>query len=125
VTGFANSNEDDGNGVGRLLGGQGGQCPCGGHDDVNLERNKFGRKSGEPIVLPCGISVLDQDVTALDVTEFTQTFEESLARRRGATSEVGRQVAYSSDLGRLLGLGGNRAEKPTENKQGAETEPHS
>ena len=29
-----------------------------GQDDINLERNEFGRKSGEPLALPFGISVL-------------------------------------------------------------------
>ncbi len=41
------------------------------HDDINLERNQFGRKSGEPLELPLGISIYDHDVAALDVTEVT------------------------------------------------------
>jgi hypothetical protein len=86
-----------------LLGGQGGGCGC-GHDDINLERNQFGRKSGEPLVLPLGISVFDHDVAALDVTEVTQSLEEGLSQV-GERGQVGRQEAYSSDLGLLLGLG--------------------
>ena len=81
-----------------------------GHDDINLERNQFGRKSGEPLELPLGISVFDHDVAALDVTEVTQSLEEGLAQV-GGSGQVGRQVAYSSDLGRLLGLGGERRRK--------------
>jgi len=38
-----------------------------GHDDINLERNQFGRKSGVPLELPLGISVFNDDVAALDV----------------------------------------------------------
>ena len=50
----------------------------GGHDDINLERNQFGRKSGEPLGLPLGISVFDHDVATLDVTEVTQSLTEGL-----------------------------------------------
>jgi hypothetical protein len=33
---------------------------------INLDRNQFGRKSGEPLELPLGISVFDHHVPALD-----------------------------------------------------------
>ena len=89
-----------------MLGGQGVGCAW-GHDDINLERNQFGRKSGEPLELPLGISVFDHDVAALDVTEVTQSLEEGLAQV-GTSGQVARQVAYSSDLGRLLGVRGDR-----------------
>ena len=71
---IGSSSEDNGEGPGRLLGGQGGGCAW-GHDDINLERNQFGRKSGEPLELPLGISVFDHDVAALDVTEVTQSLD--------------------------------------------------
>jgi hypothetical protein len=77
------------------------------HDDINLERNQFGRKSGEPLGLPLGISVFNHDVATLDVTEVTQSLAEGLPQV-GASGHVERQEAYSSDLGRLLGLGGER-----------------
>src|SRR5204862_1727149 len=63
--------------LGCLPGGQGGGCRW-GHDDINLERNQFGRKSWEPLELPLGISVFDHDVAALDVTEVTQSLTEGL-----------------------------------------------
>jgi hypothetical protein len=69
-----------------LLGGLGGECGW-GHDDINLERNQFGRKSGEPIGLPLGISVFDHDVAALDVPEVTQPLEEGLCQV-GVTGQV-------------------------------------
>ncbi|MGH7356544.1 MAG: hypothetical protein ACRELS_18450, partial [Candidatus Rokuibacteriota bacterium] len=71
------------------------------------DSNQFGRKSGEPLELPLGISVFNHDVAALDVAEVTQSLKEGLARA-GVTGQVKRQVAYSSDLGRLLRLGGGR-----------------
>src|SRR5262245_12269324 len=42
---IGSNSEDNGDSVGRLLGGQGMGLAC-GHDDINLERNQFGRKSG-------------------------------------------------------------------------------
>jgi hypothetical protein len=91
--------------MGRVLvacfGGQRGECACGGHDDINLESNQFGRENGEPLGLPLGISVFDHEVAALDVPEVTQSLEEGLSQV-GASGV--RQHAYSSDLGRLLGL---------------------
>jgi hypothetical protein len=54
-----------------------------GQDDINLERNQFGRKSGEPLGLPLGISVFDHEVAALDVTEITQSLTEGLAQGGG------------------------------------------
>jgi hypothetical protein len=47
-----------------LLGGQGGGGAS-DKDDINLERNQFGRKSGEPLELPLGISVFNHDVAAV------------------------------------------------------------
>jgi hypothetical protein len=88
-----------------LLGGQGGRCASSGHDDINLERSKFGRKSGEPLGLPLGISVFNHDVAALDVPEVTQSLTEGLVQL-GVSGRVEGQEAYSRDLGRLLGLGG-------------------
>jgi hypothetical protein len=72
------SSEHNGEGPGRLLGGQSGGCASGRDDDINLERNQFGRKSGEPLELPLGISVFDHEVAALDVTKVTQSLTEGL-----------------------------------------------
>ena len=57
-------------------------CAC-RHDDINLERNQFGRKSGEPLELPLGISVFNHDVATLDVTEVTQSLTEGLRQVGG------------------------------------------
>src|SRR6266545_6002325 len=103
------SNKDNGDSRSRLLGHTGAECASFGHDDINLERNQFGRKSGEPLELPLGISVFNHDVAALDVTEITQSLTEGLVLV-GAGGEVGVQVAYSSDVGRLLPLSAERRE---------------
>ena len=105
---IANGSEDDGEGRRRLLGGQSGEGASGGHDDIDLERNQLGRKSGEPLGLPCGIPVFDQEVTTLDVPEVTQSLKEGLSCTGIGDRQVRRQVAYSSDPPRLLPLGGER-----------------
>ena len=79
----------------------------GGHDDINLERDQFGRESGEPLGLPLGIRVFDHDVATLNVTEVTQFLQEGFSQV-GASGRGAPQPADSRDLGRLLGLGGER-----------------
>src|SRR5713101_5939239 len=102
--------EDNRDSPGRLLGGQGGGCASSGNDHINLERNQFGRKSGEPLELPLGISDFDHDVAAFDVTEVTQASTEGLVQV-AIRGQVERQEAYSSDLPRLLRVGGERREE--------------
>ncbi len=90
-----------------MLGSQGSLCASSSYEDIDLERNQFGRKRGEALRLPLGISVFDHDMAALDVTEVTQPLEEGLVPV-GASSPVERQVAYSGNLGRLLRVRGER-----------------
>jgi hypothetical protein len=59
--------ENDWDGRGRLLGGE-GKGRGRGHDDIDLERNQFGRQGGKPVELSLGIAVLNDDVATLDVT---------------------------------------------------------
>ena len=51
-------------------------------DDINLQRNEFDRKSGEPLEFPLGIPVFNDDVATLDVTEVTQSLEEGRVQLR-------------------------------------------
>src|SRR5215510_5822345 len=111
--------EDDGKGRGRLLGGEGGGCVC-DHDDINLESNEVGHESGEPLEVPPVTSVFDHDVAALDITEITQSLAEGLALEDA--SGPAPQVAYASDLGRLLALRGERR-KNTESEHDREPDP--
>jgi hypothetical protein len=74
-------------------------------DDVNVKPDQFRRDSGEPLHLPLGKSVFDLDVATFDVAEVTQVLEQDLSPVSG---RVGPQPAYSRDLPRLLGLGGER-----------------
>src|SRR4029450_10910606 len=64
-------------------------------------------------------SVFDHDVATLDVTEVTQSLTEGIAPLR-VTGQVGRQVAYSSDLGRLLSLRSERRKSEAESENDRE-----
>jgi hypothetical protein len=69
--------EYNGDGRGRLLGGQGGLCIC-SENDIDLERNQLGRESREPLQPPLGRSILDHEVAPLDVTEVPQSLPKGL-----------------------------------------------
>jgi len=77
---IGNTGEDNGDGPGRLHGGQGGECASAHEDDINLEPNQFGRESGEPLGLPLGVPVFNHDVAAFDVTEVTQSLKKGLSQ---------------------------------------------
>ena len=81
--------------------------------------NQFGRESGELLGLPIGRSVFDYEVATLDVTEVTQFLEEGLSQV-GGSGPVDHQVAYSSDLPRLLPLGGEGRKKEAESENDRE-----
>ena len=89
-----------------MLDGQGGDYGR-GHDDLNPERNQVGRERGEPLEPSLRISVLNHEIATLDVPEVTESLKEGLLHVE-TSRQVGSQVAYSSDLGRLLGLGSER-----------------
>ena len=69
--GIAGSTENNGEGRRRSFGGERAECATGAHDDIDLERNQFGRENGEPLRLALRPAILDQDVATLGITEFT------------------------------------------------------
>ncbi len=76
---IASTNEDNGEGPGRLLGNHGDACACGGHYDINLERNQLGCEGGESLGILLRISVFNYEVATLNVPEVTHSLKESLA----------------------------------------------
>ena len=60
-----------------MLGGKGVGCAW-GEDDIDLERNEFTDKRGDPLDPSLGIPVFNHDVATLDVTEVTQSLEKGL-----------------------------------------------
>ena len=112
---IGNTGDDNGDGSGRLLGGQGMGCAW-GEDDINLERNQFGRESGEPLDLPLGTSVFEHEVAALDVPEVTQSLTEGHFRAVGS-GHGGTQIADPPDPPRRLRLGSERHGEETAGDQ--------
>jgi hypothetical protein len=72
---IGNHDEDDRDGSGRALRRQGGQSGD-RHDEVDLERGKLGRLTGEPFKLLVGEALLQPDGLALDVAESGQSLSE-------------------------------------------------
>src|SRR5215510_8984050 len=67
------AHHNDGNRLGCILGRPDRHVPCRYHDDINLETHQLGRKPRDPIILPFGISVLDDDVLSFYVTKLAQS----------------------------------------------------
>jgi hypothetical protein len=61
---------DDGN-CGCLLPRRAGRLRSCRKDDIDLGGNQLGRELGQPVRLPGGASVVNDEVLALDITEIT------------------------------------------------------
>ncbi len=59
------------------------------HEDIHLEPDQLGRERGEPLSLPVGIAVLQDDGLALDVAEVAQPVPEGLDAGRVPRAEPG------------------------------------
>ena len=98
-------------------GGQGGRCVS-DHDDINLERNKLGCENVVPLGLPLDISVFDQEVATLDVTEVTQSLKArplAMGKDRPCPypGHLSRGLGRSRSAPRLGTTGGSRADVRT------------
>ena len=56
---IANTIEDNGDGSRCLLCGQGGERACSGHNNIDPERNQFGRENWQPLGFRFGRSEFD------------------------------------------------------------------
>ncbi len=89
------------------LGGQRSECPARGHDDIDLERDQFGRVSGEAPGLQPRPAVFESDVLALDITVFAQPLAEGVYERDARLGEPETEIAdHRHRL--LLRAGGER-----------------
>jgi hypothetical protein len=52
--------------------------------DVNFATDQLSREVGKLVNFSCGVTVLDNDILALDVAKFTQTLLEGLDAGRGS-----------------------------------------
>jgi hypothetical protein len=84
--------------------------------DIDLELDEFGHKTWDTIQFPLNVSILNQDVFALNITEISQPSPECFdPRPRSLGVASSRHITYPRDL-RLLRLGGN-ARKQKDSKQ--------
>src|SRR5262249_44251442 len=67
--------KNNGDGIGRSLGGK-STWRARRHDDIRLEANQLGCQICEAIVVPLRPSILDGDVLALNMAEFTELLTE-------------------------------------------------
>jgi hypothetical protein len=72
--------EDNGDGPGRVLGGQGCGRASSGHDHIHLECNQFSGECWKTLELPLGVSVFDHEIAALDVPEGMQSLTKGLVQ---------------------------------------------
>ena len=70
---------DNGDRLGRLLGRDDSFLKR-GDEDIDLELHKFGHKAGDPVQLPIGIAILNQDVFPLNVAQISQPLPECSVR---------------------------------------------
>jgi len=105
----ANSDEDNREGPGRLLGGEGPECASAGHDDINLERNQFGpARAGSRSTFPSAYRVSIRRLRPSTYPRSSSPWRNGLlmAGFRGRASSIDKpNPPY---LPRLLRLGGQR-----------------
>jgi len=121
---IANDRHDDGDRGGRLLYST-GRWRIRREDEVDLETGQFGRQTWEPLDLPIGRSVLNEDVLTLHIAAFAQALPESVERhpRLGRFKRTGHQVTDPWDLRRGLYLGDDRGDEDADGERGCERRP--
>src|SRR4029077_9330885 len=95
---------DNGNRVSSFLGSL--RIRRAGRDnDVHVETNQLGRKIGQSIEFSLCISVLNDNVFPLHVTEVAQTLAEGLGAGRDSGRKRRNEESYARELHWLLRLG--------------------
>src|SRR5438105_4488681 len=80
-----------------VLGGQARRRAL-GNQDVNFETNQFEREVGEVLDPPRCLAALQDEVLALDITDFTQTSSERPVRIKISPTVAVAQETYAIDL---------------------------
>jgi hypothetical protein len=75
ANGITNGNHDDGDRLGRVLGCRHALRPE-RYDDVHLEPDQLGRQTGQPVDPILRISIVDDDIVALNPPELAQRLPE-------------------------------------------------
>jgi hypothetical protein len=104
---IANGNHDDGDRLGGVLGCRHSLRPP-RYDEVHLEPDQLGRQVGQPVDPILRISIVDDNILALNPPELAQPLPERV--EQGRPIGRGRQAkkTYPRHLSRLLRVGGER-----------------
>ena len=106
-TRIANGNHDDGDRLAGVLGCRHSLRPE-RYDEVHLEPDQLGRQVGQPVDPILRISIVDDNILALNPPELAQPLPERV--EQGWPIGRGRQAkkSYPRHLSRLLRVGGER-----------------
>src|ERR1700730_18583459 len=112
--GIIGQRKDDGDRFCRVLGGLDGFRAAARHDEVDPEIDKLRGKSAKPLWIRAGISVLDDDVLALDPSELPQFLLEHHLVGAGRLERG--KLPDPVHLSRRLRLGGDHRTRASEER---------
>ena len=89
------------------------QCRgCGGRDDhVDVAPDQVLRETGQPLEVPLGPAIFDDDVLTLDPAKLPQRPQECVKDALDGLAGRGTQITDAEDFRGLLRLGGKRCGK--------------
>jgi hypothetical protein len=105
---IANGNHDDGDRLGGVLGCRHSLRPK-RYDEVHLEPDQLGRQVGQPADPTLRISIVDNNIVALNPPELAQTLPERVEQGRPIGRGRHSKEPDPRHLSRLLRVGGERA----------------
>src|SRR5215472_5632611 len=108
---IANPNHDDGDRLGGVLGGRHYLRPRRCDDEVHLEPDQLGRQFGQSVDPILRISIVDDNILALNPPELAQPLPERVAPRLPIGRGRHIKKTYPRHLSRLLRVGGERRDK--------------
>ncbi len=104
---IANGNHDDGDRLGGVLGCRHSLRPP-RYDEVHLEPDQLGREAGQPVDPILSISIVDDNILALNPPELAQPLPERVEQGRPIGRGRHTKKTYPRHLSRLLRPGGER-----------------
>src|SRR5499426_197747 len=105
---IANGNHDDRDRPGGVLGCRRYLRPRRCDDEVHLEPDQLGRQVGQPVDPILRISIVDDDILALNPPELAQPLPERVEQGRPIGTGREAKKTYPRHLSRLLRVGGER-----------------
>src|SRR5262249_28772389 len=104
---IANGSHDDGDRLGGVLGCRHSLRPL-RYDEVHLEPDQLGRQVGQPVDPTLRISIVDDNILALNPPELARPLPEPVEKGRPSGRGRPPKKTYPRHLSRLLRVGGER-----------------